>query len=137
MAVRAAERNAQSALGKLVCHCNGVLDGLVLQFLELLGLRQFERQRQRREYIDMRSALFTGEDGFVEFLGDVGFGGHQHCAAWTIERLVSRRHDHIRDADGGGNHARRHQTADVGNIGQKICADLIRNFAELLPIRYP
>ena len=70
VAVGAAEGDAQSALLELVGHGLGVLDGLRLQLLELLGLRELEGQRQRGKDMDVRSALFAGEDGLVDLLGD-------------------------------------------------------------------
>ncbi len=68
--VGAAEGHAQSALGELVGHGGRILEGLLLQLLELFGLRQLEGQRQRGEHVDVRSALLTGEDGLVDLLRD-------------------------------------------------------------------
>ena len=68
MAIRAAERDAQPALLELVCHCLRILDRLCLQFFELSCLRQFERQCQPGKHVDVRSALFAGEDRFIDLL---------------------------------------------------------------------
>jgi hypothetical protein len=72
MAVGAAKGHAQTALLEALGHGLGVLDGLLLEFFELLGLGQLEGQRQGCEDVDMRSALFTGEDGLVELFGQAG-----------------------------------------------------------------
>ena len=84
MRIRAAKRDAQSALLELVSHRLGILECLRLQSLELFGLRQFESQRQAGENIDMRSALFAREDGLVDLLCDGRVGGQQHRAARTV-----------------------------------------------------
>ncbi len=137
MAVRAAERDAQSALRELIRHGLRVLNGLGLEFLELFGLRQLEGQRQSRKDMDMRSALFAGEDGFINLLGDLCIGRHQHRAARTIETLMRGGHHHMRDANRRRHNARRNESADVRNIGEEVRADFIRDLAELLPIGNP
>ena len=75
MTVCAAKRDAQSALGELICHGLRVLDRLRLKLLELFGLSQLEGQSQSRKDIDVRSALFTGEYGFINLLGNIRIGG--------------------------------------------------------------
>ena len=69
VAVRPAKGDAQAALLQAFRHCHGILDRLPLEFLELLGARQLEGQRQGGEDVDVRPALFAGEDGLVNLPG--------------------------------------------------------------------
>ncbi len=137
MGIRAAKRDAQSALLELVRHGLGVLDRLGLQLLELFGLRELEGERQGREDMDVRSALFAGEDGFIDLLGNGRVGGQQHRPAWTIETLVGGGHHHMRDANRRRHDTRRDQPADMRNICQEVRAHFIGDLAEFLPIGNP
>ncbi len=138
MAIRAAERDAQSALLELVRHGLGVLDrsgpAIVLNCLVCASLKV---SASAGKDMDVRSALLAGEDGLVDLLGNRRVGGQQHCAARAVETLVRGGHDHMGNANRRRHHARRHQSADVRNIRQEVRADFIGDLAELLPIRNP
>ena len=92
VAVGAAEGHAQAAFLELIHHGLGVLDGLRLQLLEQRCAGELEGERQGGEDVDVRSALFAGEHGLVQFLGDIGVGGEAAlrraghpatCGWWT------------------------------------------------------
>ena len=68
----------------------------MLQLLELIGLRKFESRRQCGDGIDVRAALFAGEDGAIEFAGDRFVEREQDRAARAAQRLVRRERDHVR-----------------------------------------
>ena len=85
----------------------------------------------------MRAALFAGENRLVEFLRQLRVGRQDDCSARPVQRLVGGGCDHVGVAYGRGHDARRHQPADVRNVGQQVRADFVRNLAELRPIRDP
>ncbi len=78
-----------------------------------------------------------GKTALSIFLAMRRVGGQKHRPARAVETLVRGGHDHVGNADRRRHHARRHQPADVGNIRQEVGTDLIRNLAELPPIRHP
>ena len=84
VAVGAAEGDAQAALLEAFGHGLGVLDGLLLELLELLGAGQLEGQRQGGEDVHVRPALLAGEDGLVELLGQGRVGGQDDGAARPV-----------------------------------------------------
>ncbi len=84
VAVGPAEGDAQAALLEAFGHGLGVLDGLLLEFLELLGAGQFEGQRQGGEDVDVRPALLAGEDGLVELFGQGRVGGQDDRPARPV-----------------------------------------------------
>ena len=135
--VRPAVGDGQAAFLELVCHGDGVLDGLLLQDLELGRARQFEGQRQRGKDVDVRSALFAGEDRLVDQLPQFLVGGHDDRAARTVQGLVRGRGDDVRIADGRGDDSSRHQAADVGNVRQQVGAHRVGDLAVFLPVGNP
>ena len=121
---------SDQAFGKV----RGVLHRLMLQLLELIGLREFEGDGQRRDGVDVRAALFAGEDGAIEFAADRFVEREQHRAARAAQRLVRGEGDHVRQSQRAGICARDDEAGHVRNIGQQIRAHFIGDGAELLPI---
>ena len=88
MAVGPAKRDTQAALLEAFGHGLGVLDGLLLEFLELFGAGQFEGKRQGCEDMNVRAALFPGENGLVELLRQGRVSGQDDRPARPVQGLV-------------------------------------------------
>jgi len=115
----------------------GVLHNPLLQLAEGLGLGQFEADGLGGDDVDVRPALFAGEDAHLDSLGQVGVGGQDAGPARPAEGLVGGEGDHVGVADGGGEDAGRHQTGGVGDVGHEDGPDLVGDSAEGGPVHAP
>ena len=59
----------------------------MLQLLELIRLGEFEGDRQCGNGVDVRAALFAGEDRAIEFAGDRFVEREQHRAGAQLDRV--------------------------------------------------
>ena len=99
MRVRAAVGHAQAALGQLGRQPLGVDQGLGLEVAELLGRGQAQGDGETGHGVDMRPALFTGEDRAVKLAGQVAPVGDEHGATRSVQCFVRREANDIGDAD--------------------------------------
>ncbi|OQA93267.1 MAG: hypothetical protein BWY25_03114 [Chloroflexi bacterium ADurb.Bin222] len=112
----------------------GVGDGLVLQGLELLRLRQAHGCGDASDGVHVRSALQAGEDGAVEFPGEQGFVGEDDAAAGAIQRFVGGEGDDVGDAHRAGESAGCYHAGDVCDVGHQVGACFVGDGAEGFPI---
>ena len=77
-----------------------------------------------------RSALEAGEDSGVDLLGDGLVVGQHHAAARTAKRLVGRRRDDMRMAEGSRMLARCDEPREMSHVDQEQRADLVADLPE-------
>ena len=87
--------------------------------------------------MDVRPALFPGEDGLVELFGQGRVGGQDDRPARPVQGLVGGRGDDVGIADRRGHHAGGNQSAQVRDVSQQVCADAVGDAAKGLPVGDP
>jgi hypothetical protein len=108
----------------------GAVQRPLLALPELLGRRDLERDRLGRDHVLERPALLAGEDGAVDFLGQVS-RAEDDAAPGTAQRLVRGRGDHVGVRHGVGVQAGGDQTGEVRHVDQEVGAHQVGDAAEL------
>src|SRR3954451_23569098 len=129
MVVRAAADDAETGAADRFRQRFRVANDLRLILLELRLQRLFERDRLRRDDVDERAALNSGEERAVEVLRVLGLAEHE-SGARSAQCLVRRRRHEV-----GVRHRRRMQpgrneSGDVRDVGHHQRAALVANLAD-------
>src|SRR5690554_3292375 len=128
----------EAALDEYFRHGLGVLQDLLLVFLEFRLQRFLEADRLSRNHMLQRAALGAGEHGRVEFLFDLFVGtGEDHAATGTTQGLVGRGSDHVRNGNRVGTDAGRHQTRHLGHIHKQVGTYFVDNSPEAGKVQSP
>lgn len=126
----------------------GVLDDLLLVFLELRGSCLLEGDGESGNGVVVGTALVAGEDGEVDgafqvvldFLSGLGvdtphaLSGEDHGTSGATERLVSGGGDNVSILEGRWNDTSSDQARNMGHVDNQISTDRIGNLAHSLVV---
>ena len=136
MVVGPAGYDVNAAPDKDIGHCPGILDDLLLVRLELRFHGFLEGNGFRRNHMHERPALVARKDGKIQFLFNIRVGFCQEQAGpGAPQGLVGRSRRHVRDVDRAWIQPGSDQAGHVGDVGHQVCADLVGNFPESLPVQ--
>jgi len=113
VAVCTAVRNAYTQFFEVVCQRSGITQGLFLQLNKLLCPGKFEGQCHCGNCVNVRTALFTRENSFIDLFTKLAIMGDQHSAARTTERLMCCETDDIGNTDRRRHYLRGNQPGNV------------------------
>ena len=136
MVVGAAGNDVNATLNKDTGHCARVLNNLLLVRLELRFHGFLEGNGLGRNHVHQRPSLVTRKNSKIQFLLNIRVGFCQDQAGpGAAQGLVGRGRRHVRDVDRAGIQPGGDQAGHVGDIGHQVCADLVGDLPESLPVQ--
>ena len=136
MIIRAARDDTEALRLQFRRQCFCVLDDLRGILLKLRLERFAQRHCLRRDHMHQRSALDTGEDGFIELLAELETLAQDHASARTSERLVRRGRHHIGERQRARVLTARDQSRDVRHVDHQISAHAFSDRRQTLKVEH-